>query len=255
MNIWAIADLHLSFATPNKEMSIFGPRWQRHYEKIAAHWDTVVSHDDIVLIPGDISWAMKQQDAMADLMWIHERPGTKVIIRGNHDYWWESVAKVRKILPSSIHAIGHDAICIQGVAFAGARLWDTEEYHFQSIIDFKPRNETPQEKNEKDIQQDEKIFQRELGRLKMSLDAIPKAATYKIVLTHYPPIGLELRDSHASKLIEQYGVSHCVFGHLHSIKPGLELFGEKNNIRYHLVSCDYVGFKLQRIASISDDPK
>jgi len=245
MKIWAIGDLHLSFAIPNKEMSVFGNKWQKHYEKIAADWDHKVSQDDIVLIPGDISWAMKMEDVAADLQWIHERPGTKVMIRGNHDYWWDTIAKVRKILPPSIYALGNDAICLQDIAIAGARLWDSDEYQFGEVIDMQPRPSTLPE--EKKIDENEKIFVRELGRLRMSLEAMPKIAKMKIVLTHYPPIGLDLKESRVSKLLEEYGISYCIFGHLHSIKEGIELFGERNGVKYCLVSCDYLHFQLQRI--------
>lgn len=236
-------------------MHVFGPKWQRHYEKIAAHWQEHVVPEDIVLIPGDISWALKQEEVLADLAWIHALPGTKVMIRGNHDYWWDTIAKVRKILPLSIYAIGNDAITLQGIVFAGARLWDSPEYRFDTVIDMQPRptsavvktGEEEKELEEKQKRDNEKVFIRELGRLKLSLDAMPKDADLKIVLTHYPPIGLDLHESSASRLIESYGASHVVFGHLHSIKEGLTLFGSTRGVSYHLCSCDYLDFKLIKI--------
>lgn len=99
MAVWAIADLHLSFGIPDKSMDVFGPQWTDHAEHVKKHWLESISAEDLVLIPGDISWAMTPEQAKADLEWIHELPGTKVLLRGNHDYWWTSVSKVQKVLP------------------------------------------------------------------------------------------------------------------------------------------------------------
>ncbi len=248
MRIFAIADLHLSFGTPGKKMDIFGPEWEDHPKKMASYWDAMVAPEDLVLIPGDISWAMKIEDALPDLAWIDARPGTKVLIRGNHDYWWDTIAKVRRVLPPSIRAIGNDSIAVGSVALAGARLWDTSEYSFRSYIAI--RENKAQKKNgvqEKITQEDEKIFAREVGRLQMSLEAMAKGCPTKIVLTHYPPIAADLADSQVSKLLERYGVNYVVFGHLHSLLPNQKMFGVKGGIHYHLVSADYLQFKLLQI--------
>ncbi len=238
--IWAIGDLHFSFGTPGKEMDIFGQEWHKHYEKIATSWDASVSPEDLVLIPGDISWAMTLEEAMPDLEWIHKRPGTKVMIRGNHDYWWNSISKVRKVLPSSVHVIWNDAFLWNDVAVAGTRLWDNPEYSFTPYVNHKgERKEVSQE--------DEKIFQRELGRLKMSLAAMSPQAKHKIVMTHYPPIGADLKESCVSKMLEEAQVPLCIFGHLHSMKKDIVLFGKKNGVEYHLVSCDFLNFQLFKL--------
>lgn len=244
MNIFAIGDLHLSFGVPGKDMAVFGLNWKEHYNKIATHWDEVVSKDDLVLLPGDISWAMKSEDVAKDLAWIAERPGTKVMIRGNHDYWWDTIAKVRKILPPSILAIGNDALSLGGIAIGGARLWDSSEYSFMPYIDMRPNTV---QKADEVAHDDDKIFSREIGRLKMSLLAMDKSAKTKIVLTHYPPIGADLSGSIASHLFEEFGINHVVFGHLHSLKPDLKMFGFKNGVHYHLVSADYLHFNLSKI--------
>ncbi len=239
-SVWAIGDLHLSFGVPNKEMDLFGPLWHRHADAIKASWDALVSPEDIVLIPGDISWAMRLEDALPDLRWIDERPGTKILIRGNHDYWWGSVAKIRAALPQSLHVIQNDAVSIGSIAIAGARLWDTPEYTFNSIIDMKP---TAEKGPGKEIGRDAEIFLRERGRLEASLQQLPKDAAVKIAMTHYPPIGLDLMPSSVSALLEQYGVSLAVFGHLHSFQQGLpKLFGTARGVRYALCSCDYLHF-------------
>lgn len=244
MNIFAIGDLHLSFGVPGKDMAVFGSNWKDHYNTIAAHWDLVVSKDDLVLLPGDISWAMKSEDVAKDLAWIEERPGIKIMIRGNHDYWWDTIQKVRKILPPSIRAIGNDALSINGVSIGGTRLWDSSEYNFAPYIDMRPNTV---QKEEVLAHDDDKIFVREIGRLKMSLQAMDKSAQTKIILTHYPPIGADLSSSIASQLFEDFGVNHVVFGHLHSLKPDLSMFGSKNGVHYHLVSADYLHFKLLKI--------
>lgn len=244
MKIWAIGDLHLSFGVANKSMAIFGPAWENHAEKIAQNWKAVISPDDLVLIPGDISWAMKPEEAIADLQWIHDLPGTKVMIKGNHDYWWGSLKKLTEILPPSIHVIQNNAFFWKGVAVGGARLWDTFEYNFSSYIDFQknPREKKKEEEIQEDLQ--EKIFERELQRLDMSLSALEPTAKLKIAMTHYPPIGANLAPSKASAILEKRGIQICVFGHLHNLKPGCGLFSNSSqkNIRYVLTSCDYIQF-------------
>lgn len=226
-------------------MDKFGQNWVEHYRKIAADWDARVAPDDLVLLPGDISWAMRLEQALPDLEWIHARPGIKIMIRGNHDYWWESASKIRKILPKSVHIISNDAFYHEGVAIAGTRLWDSPEYTFGALIEVKgqipEKKETPEEEN--------KIFERELLRLEMSLKAMKQDAPIKICMTHYPPIGNDLQASRTSTLIESYGVQHVLFGHLHSLKPGQQLFGKKENTEYHLTSCDFLDFKMLKVTS------
>lgn len=236
--VWAIGDLHLSFGVPNKKMDLFGPAWRDHAATLQKAWDRLVSPNDIILIPGDISWAMRLEQALPDLQWIDERPGTKVLIKGNHDYWWASVTQVRKALPPSLHVIQNDALSFGNIAIAGAKLWDTPEFSFDSLIDIQPTSFTS---GPKDRTNDEDLFRRELGRLEASLQHLPKEASLKIAMTHYPPIGTDLMPSTVSALLEQYGVSLAVFGHLHSFKEGLPpLFGTARGVRYALCSCDYL---------------
>ena len=237
-SIWAIGDLHLSFGTPNKEMDRFGPEWKDHADAVKRAWDASIAPDDLVLIPGDISWAMRLSGALPDLEWIGQRPGIKVLIRGNHDYWWGSISQVRAALPPTVHAINNDVFSIDGIAVAGARLWDSSTINCGSVIQMRPTG-GPME--EKEPQKDEEIFRRELGRLEMSLKQLPKDASLKIGMTHYPPIGLDLQPSQPAALFEQYGVQIAVFGHLHSFKEGLPpLFGTARGVRYVLCSCDYL---------------
>ena len=237
MRIFAIADLHLCFGTPKKSMELFGPAWANYAERIKDNWQKKIEDQDLVLIPGDLSWAMKMQEALVDLQWIDQLPGVKVIVRGNHDYWWQSSAKLKENLPPSIHAVHNDVFNYQGVSIAGSRLWNSSEYNFSEYIDYKI-NPNAKEKIETD---DEKVFRKELLRLKLSLDQLDQKAAIKICLTHFPPIGTALEQSKARLMMEQANVNFSVFGHLHNLKSK-NLFGEKNNINYILCSADYIDF-------------
>lgn len=250
--IWAIGDLHLSFGVQNKSMDIFGPAWEAHAKKIAAHWKSLIQPEDLVLIPGDISWAMKLEDAVPDLQWVHELPGTKVLLKGNHDYWWGSLKKITEVLPPSLHLIQNNAFHWKEVTVGGTRLWDTPEYHFHPYIDYR---ENPKEKKVKEVEElvqqelEEKIFNRELDRLKMSLSQLNPEASVRIAMTHYPPIGADLGPSRAAQILEQFQVQTCVFGHLHNLKPHLSLFGERKGVRYVLSSADFIDFRPIEIAT------
>ena len=244
--IWAIGDLHLSFGVPSKQMGLLNSDWIGYEEKIEKHWREMVAPTDLVLIPGDISWAMTLEEVLPDFQWIDRLPGTKVMIKGNHDYWWGSLAKLVSKLPPSIHVIQNNAFFWEGIAIGGARLWDTAEYSFGHCVDFK---ENPRERKTDPIQEDmeEKIFSRELERLRMSLKAMNPAASLKIAMTHYPPISADLKPSRASAILEEYGIQTVVFGHLHSLKKGAKMFGEHKEIRYILTSADYLNFRLIQI--------
>ena len=243
MKIWAIGDLHLSFGIANKSMDVFGPAWESHAKKIEENWRSLIDPADLVLIPGDISWAMRIEDAIPDLQWIHDLPGTKVMIKGNHDYWWGSLKKVNEILPPSLHIVQNNSFVYKGIAIGGARLWDTPEYNFGRFVDFR-ENPKSREKKEEPTQEDqtEKLFERELQRLELSLSTLPANADMRIAMTHYPPIGADLAPSRASHILEKHKIDVTVFGHLHNLKPNSEMFGEKNGVRYLLTSCDYLHF-------------
>jgi len=220
MRIYAIGDLHLSGAVP-KPMDIFGLQWTDHWQKISQHWIELVASDDIVLIPGDISWAMRFEDALVDLRMIGELPGKKIIIRGNHDYWWNSVARIRSALPAGMFALQNDSVEINGMHFCGTRGWivpGTKEF------------------NEHDL----KIYKREVERLKLSLLSA-RTSECIIVLLHYPPFDDKGAATAMTEKLREFGVSHVVFGHLHG--PSYKTTeGEIDNIYYHLVSCDYLNF-------------
>lgn len=251
MRVFAIGDLHLSFGIQDKSMDLFGENWIGYTNKIKKSWDENVQKDDLVLIAGDISWAMKLEDAKADLEWIDSRPGVKLMVKGNHDYWWQSSNKVRKALPKSIHILANDAFYYNGVAVVGTRLWDDTHFNFTQFIDFRdnPKQKEPRVPTNKD--ETDRILKREHQRFLLSLSAMKKDAPVKIAMFHYPPISSDLQDSEISKILQKEHISHCIFGHLHSLKKDAKLFGKKEGVDYQLVSCDFLEFRLIKLLEIT----
>lgn len=233
MKIFGISDLHLSVNNP-KPMDIFGPAWEGYLDKIFKEWHEKVGEEDIVLLAGDFSWAMKLEDAISDFEMLESLPGEKVFIRGNHDYWWKSISAVRGILPKKMHAIQNDAIRFEGVVICGTRGWTVLEHE-----------------GERDAQ-DKKIFDREVLRLEMTLSAGQKLmqnGDKLICMMHYPPTNFAKDDSPFSKLIEKYNVDSVVYGHLHGYKNPT-LYYQKNNVQYFLTSCDMTQNQLIQIAEV-----
>ncbi|MGI6695882.1 MAG: metallophosphoesterase [Christensenellales bacterium] len=227
--VYAIGDLHLP-GLMDKSMDMFGSHWENHFEKIKNIWMTCAREQDIILIPGDISWAMRLEDAKEDLVAIGRLPGIKVMIRGNHDYWWKGLTRVRAELPSGMHALQHDALEIGEHLFAGARGWE------------RPENENADAKTEK-------IYRRELIRLEMSLEHARKIDKRKrlIALCHYPPTDGAGSETPVTELMTRFGVSDVVYGHLHGYACAGAFNGEVAGVRYHCVSCDCIGFELYRL--------
>lgn len=248
MSVWAIGDLHLSFGVPDKKMDVFGDHWIDHPQKIEKNWRDRIGDEDLVLIPGDISWAKTLEEALPDLEWIDTLPGTKIMIKGNHDYWWSAVSKVRKALPASIRIIQHDTCEWGDYIIGGTRLWDNIAFNFNAYIPLidNPASD-PEAAQVQDKQEAERIFQRELHRLEMSLEQMKDSDKIRVVMTHYPPVSADMDDSEVSKLLHHYNVKTCLFGHLHNVDTSLPLFGEKEGIRYVLTSADYIDFKPVKI--------
>jgi uncharacterized protein len=228
MAIFAIGDLHLP-GNGVKPMDIFGSHWDHHMDTIRENWLRLVGQDDIVLIPGDISWAMQFQDAMGDLAEIARLPGLKVLLRGNHDFWWSSISKLRSVLPKGMIALQNDAVALQGVAVCGTRCWNFPSEQF-------PLDE-----------QETKIYLRELIRLRMALDNAKKLGLPILAMTHFPPLLLDSGDTEFSRLLEEYGVKLCVYGHLHGAGIHSGFTGEHNGVEYRLVSCDAIRFSPVRV--------
>jgi len=248
MNIWAIADLHLSFGVPSKTMEVFGEEWTQYSQRIKDFWLSNISPSDLVLIAGDISWAKNLKEALVDFSWIDNLPGTKVFIKGNHDYWWSSKSKLIAALPQSCHFIQNDVFNWNGISIGGTRLWESSEFNFDGYVNYE-KNPTKNTETEvvENVVDNEKIFQREKERLILSLSQLDKNAKYKIAMTHYPPISADLKDSQISKILEEYKIDLCVFGHLHHVRKDKKLFGEKNGIKYVLSSSDFLNFKALKV--------
>ena len=200
MRVFAIADPHLSSRDP-KPMDVFGTTWQRHPEAFFEGWQRVVGEDDLVLVPGDISWAMRLEDALPDLAAIAALPGRSVLLRGNHDYWWPSLRKLRAALPEGMHAIQHDAIRVGDVIVAGTRGWTVPGTHGSDA-------------------HDERIYRRELHRLRLSLDAAASLGPGSlVVMLHFPPTNPRGDASEMLDLIAAAAPRALVFGHVHSDAP------------------------------------
>ena len=247
MKVFALSDPHLSFGVPNKSMDRFGEEWVNHPAKIEKNWREIVGTGDVVLVPGDISWAKKLPDVMPDLEWLHGLPGTKIILQGNHDYWWPSATLLDQELPSSLRFVQNNHVKIGPFFFFGTRLWDTKEYSLFDLIAWDPKKgEIPGLKSNQDLETQEKLYDREIQRLKLSIATLPQGEPgIRIGLTHYPPLDHLLTPSRASKLLEEAGACHVVFGHLHSVKPEWngKAFGTLKGVEYHLTACDYIDFK------------
>ena len=259
MRIFAIGDPHLSLSTPEKSMEPFGPKWHRHAERLAENWRAAIGEDDLVLVPGDISWALKLDRATTDLEYLGELPGTKVISKGNHDYWWSSNAKVRAALPARMHAVQGEAVRVGRVVVGGTRLWDVPGVDFDGLIDCRPNPLNPdaensRERSEEQVARDLALYEREVGRLKLALEAIEAEAAegdLRVVMVHYPPCSATLEPNELTALFEAHRIDHVVFGHLHSLYDPLPAvpFGERTGVRYHLTSLDYLDCQPAEIAS------
>ncbi len=233
MKVFALGDLHLS-GNSDKPMDVFGSRWEDHLNRIKRAWALEVCQSDLVLIPGDISWAMQIEDAKPDIFEIGALPGTKLLLRGNHDYWWSSVSKVRSILPDKMYALQNDSFEFENIAVAGSRGWTCPGSGSYSEGD------------------DKKIYERELMRLEMSLKSASVRGKPIIAMLHYPPFNERRQPSGFTELLERYNVMCVVYGHLHdkSCKNAFE--GERNGIRYHLCSADHLSFSPKLILDMNE---
>lgn len=224
MNLYAIGDLHLSFDERiEKPMDIFGPRWKDHYRKLEENWREIVRENDAVIIPGDISWGLRLDEALADLEWVHNLPGKKILTKGNHDLWWMGVGKLNRLHSDMVFLQNTSIETAPGVYVCGSRGWicpGTEGFS----------------------EHDEKIYKRELLRLEFSLKEAQKQNPKAIIAAlHYPPTNDKMQGSGFTDLMERYGVKTCIYGHLHgkeAFKNGMQ--GVFNGVEYRLVSLDYL---------------
>jgi len=233
MAIYTIADLHLSFGT-NKPMDIFGFNWEKHDEKIASDWIKKVNNDDLVVLAGDFSWAMNLDDTIKDFEYLNSLPGKKLLLKGNHDYWWTTLTKMRKFLEKhnfeNIDFIQNNYYVFENKVITGVRGWEISS-----------------------TEEDKRILNREKLRLQMELEAIQKqedSSKEIIIFMHYPPYERfeENQNNPFASILEKHNVKKCYYGHLHGIAGyenvrEYELYG----IKYRLISADYLDFKLEKV--------
>jgi uncharacterized protein len=221
VRILAIADPHLSGAQP-KPMTIFGSAWTGHPDAFFAGWRRVVRDDDLVLIPGDISWAMRLEEAKVDLDALADLPGQKVLLRGNHDYWWPSLTRLRAALPARMWAVQNDAVRVDDVVVAGTRGW---------IVPGSPGFEAD----------DERIYAREVQRMRLSLQAADRlGGSYLAVMLHFPPTNQRGDASEMLEVVRSASPDAVVFGHVHGGAPVVVPTIGSAVVRF--VAADHLGF-------------
>ena len=237
MKVFAISDLHLSTSV-EKPMEIFGDGWQNHFEHISADWKARVSADDLVLLGGDMSWGITIDEARADYALVSSLPGKKVVVKGNHDLYWNSLSKMRASFPE-FDFLQNNAYRYKsdqdshGIVVAGTRGWNLPGKDFTA--------------------QDEKIYQRELIRIDLSLSYAKsklQEGDKLIVMMHYPPFDATYGESEFTKIFEKYGVDVVLYGHLHGKNVRVTRKVEKNGIIYYLTSCDLIDNKLIEICDL-----
>ena len=225
MALYAIGDLHLSFGA-SKPMDIF-PGWNNYVERLTDNWKKLVRPEDTVVLAGDTSWAMRLEDTREDFRYIQQLPGQKLIMKGNHDYWWTTTNKMNKYLEregfDTLHILHNNSFLVDGYAICGTRGWLFDEGE----------------------PQDEKVMKREVGRLQMSLDAAGEGE--KLVFLHYPPLSVNAEAPEMLQLLHQYGVKRCFYGHLHGHSIRFAVQSEVDGVRYKLISADGLGFCPYRI--------
>ena len=233
MPIYAIADLHLSFSQ-NKPMDIFGNNWENHAEKIKNNWLNKVKQSDYVIIPGDFSWAMYLEETKKDFDYLNNLPGKKILLRGNHDYWWNTLTKMNKFMQENkfdnIDFLYNNSYLVEDTIIVGTRGW-----------------------NVLDTENDSKMIKRENARLELSInDGIKKYGNDKeiIAFMHYPPINksdLMENDTEFVRTLKKYNIKRCYYGHLHGIAHKDAIEGNIQGIEYRLISADYLNFDLIKL--------
>lgn len=233
MSIYTIGDLHLSFHE-NKPMSIFGNNWEGHEEKVKKNWIENVEENDLVVLPGDFSWSTYLKDTYEDFSYLNELPGKKLLLKGNHDYWWTTLTSMRNFLNENnfknIDFIYNNSYEFENYAITGTRGW---------VITEQP--------------DDKRLLNRELARLELSLKEAKSKYEGKeiIVFMHYPPITYNnISNNEPSdfvKLMMKYNVKKCYYGHLHSVSIKEAVEGKYFGIKFKLVSADGLDFKLLKI--------
>ena len=223
MALFVMGDLHLSLSS-DKSMDIFGG-WENYVERIKENWNREVSPEDTVVVPGDISWAMSLKEAVADFSYIHELPGRKIILKGNHDYWWTTAAKMNNFLAEngfdSIFILHNNHYAYESYGICGTRGWIND--------DSEPA--------------DAKVLAREAQRLETSIASAENAGLEPLVFLHYPPLYGNEYNPDLLEVMYRHNIKRCWYGHIHGKKGHQNAVnGERDGIVFQLVSADYVQF-------------
>lgn len=222
MSIFAMGDLHLSLSC-QKSMEVF-PGWENYVERISRGWCSVVGENDTVVLVGDTSWGMSLLEAKEDFRFIHRLPGRKLILKGNHDYWWSTRQKMEQFFSeeglSSLSILHNSAAVAENFILCGSRGWLFE--HGQA--------------------QDKKIVAREAQRLDLSLTALPEAVGERVAFLHYPPLYQSESTPEILEVLQKRGVTRCYYGHIHAEGKRFAYSGLRDGVFYRLVSADFLGF-------------
>lgn len=236
MAVYVLSDLHLSTnAKTDKSMEVFGSRWHGYMDRIEANWKRLVEPSDTVIIPGDISWAMTLEEATEDFAYLNTLPGTKIIGKGNHDYWWATQAKASAFFEKNgfhtIHMLHNNAFLVEDFIICGSRGWYNDENG----------NNVPPGTDYR------KIVAREAIRLRISLSEAQKINAQQetklelLVFLHFPPVFREFRCEEILEVLREFGVTRCFYGHIHGVYDIPGSFTD-NGIKFTMVSADYLGF-------------
>ena len=223
MSVFVIADLHLSHGT-DKPKDIFRG-WDGYEKRLEENWRKLITHNDTVVIPGDISWAMKLSDTFEDFRFINGLPGKKLFLKGNHDYWWDTRRKMEMYLKENgfdtIEIVFNSAYAAEGYAICGTRGWFYDA----------------------ETDSDKKVLSREVGRLRTSLNEALKTGLEPVVFLHYPPVFGNQRCDDILSVLKEYGIKKCYYGHLHGINAARKaVTGDFEGIKFRLISSDYLKF-------------
>lgn len=222
MSLFVIADTHLSLAT-GKTMNIFNG-WSDYEQRLEKNWRAIVTDDDTVIIPGDISWSMSLEEGLADFEFLNNLPGRKILMKGNHDYWWSTKKKAddffKKHELNTLNILHNNTYTCGSIAMCGTRGWFFDA--------------------EKDA--DKKVLLREAGRLKMSIAAAKETGLEPVVFLHYPPLSDTRKCDEIYNVLLEEGIKRCYYGHLHSYSHATAFNGISDGIKFTLVSGDYLEF-------------
>ena len=234
MSLFVISDLHLDVLTNEKSMEVFGDKWKNYTQRLKKNWNAVVCENDTVIVPGDISWALTLEASIHDLKWINELPGRKILMKGNHDFWWSTAKKMKAFFAENsldtLEILYNGAIEVENYILAGSRGW------------FVDKSTQPQSVVNADY---DKVLNREKIRLKMSLDEAKKLQEIShkeiLVFFHFPPVWNDFVCEEIVSILKEYKISRAYFGHIHGSYNVSSLF-EYEGIEFKMISADFIDF-------------